>query len=1004
MVFAQSPPPTPFDLLTRLAAPTIEFPHSAVPTSADVSAFVIGGNFHEKGVKASSKSGVMMFHKAKTTSSRSVGPQAVATDYASQHNQYYLTQFVETRPQLSRVLCYYKYAAFSSLEAIRQFIATRNTTSKTKCALFELIPTTYAVRCYFDVDYLLPRGIVHTDEMLLDFAICCQSEAEKLARSHGADERQAAVVVKERCSWREGDRYKLSFHIILPFVVFANNHDGRMKEWASQLDEALSTPLQAVVGSTDPIHCVDMRVYTKNRLMSCLHTVKPSTDVHTALTAEKMKTHRISFSADEGASTEFELAWISIPPGAVMKNCFFASKPSGETDDLCLTQQIGDARIVSRVSAPPSTLASAELPVTEVAMVTRWAQRFYEMRSSLYMLTSEPFNAGSMTVKGSKVFLSVPCDRYCVVRKREHVGDMGTQTSYELNLLTGKAQQNCFSCGNISAPHVVSLGNHDIYKILTTGTHLDIAYAMKEEFEDKSFVQIFPMSRGRECVWLWDEYKKCNGAYNNVGYNVKLWVEGNANYLKLGVVAPWIQRKFDLLISDASDDTKVAYLEKAKRKATTPANLGYVTDNLKVFLCDRSSNADGFTQKLNRAEKLISTNDGCVVDLENCTTIPRESHHLFSMEADFHLLSNTPENNARVSAFNDFVLQIFNSNVDKTSYVQKIFGYCLTTNHDDRRIYFHVGCGSNGKTSLDECFQAALGRFHKTVRSGFLVKKLNQNSANCSPDIMSVMDSRFISCNETDKGAQVDDSRLKLMADGGRLSGRQLYEEERDFNIPGKMHVYSNFMVRMGIGDDPALTDRIVGIQYQMRFLSNPDPEKPFEVLKQPSLVASFKADKSAVGTWLCRGAMAALKDIKDHGAICIPEVIANETKEELEKINVLSSFFKTHCEFHQQVLNNAGTDRTTRDISRTDWVYDKQELWATFKLYIVAFGAQDKFDMATFNGCVSRYFANNNIGVTSFNHADHYYWLGVRRIKTTVPAPAGTIESLYGLTWVNRD
>lgn len=1003
MVFAQSPPSTPFDLLARGAAPAIEFPTSAVPTSADLAAFVVGGNFHEKGVKASSKAGVMMFHKAKTTNSRSMGPQAVATEYASTHKQFYLVQFVDTRPQLSRVLCYYKYAAFCSLDAIQQFIVSRNTSNKTKCALFELIPTTYACRCYFDVDYLVPPGITHTEGMILDFAICCQSEAEKLALSHGADERQAVVVVKERCSWRD-ERYKISFHIILPFVVFANNHDGRMKGWANELDDALAGPLQAIVRSTDPIHAVDMRVYTKNRLMSCLHTVKPSTDVHTALTAQKMKTHCISFSADEEAATEFKMAWISIPPGAVMKNCFFASKPSGDTEEICLTQQNGDAHTVSRVTAPPSTLASADLPVTEVAMVTRWAQRFYEMRSSLYTLAPEPFNAGSITVKGSKVFLSAPCDKYCVVRKREHIGDAGTQTSYELNLLTGKAQQNCFSCGNISTPHVVSLGNHDIYKILTTGTHMDIAYAMKEEFEDKSFVQIFAMSRGRECVWLWDEFKKCNGAYNNVGFNVKLWVEGSAQYLKVGVVAPWIQRKFDLLLGDTTDATKAAKLEKAKRKATTPANLGYVTDYLKVFLCDRSSNADGFTQKLNRAEKLISTNDGCVVDLETCTTIPRESHHLFSMEADFHLLGNTAENNNRVSAFNDFVLEIFNKNEEKASYVQKIFGYCLTTNHDDRRIYFHVGCGSNGKTSLDECFQAALGRFHKTVRSGFLVKKLSQNSANCSPDIMSVMDSRFISCNETDKGAQVDDSRLKLMADGGKLSGRQLYEEERDFNIPGKMHVYSNFMVKMGIGDDPALTDRIVGIQYHMRFLSNPDPAKPFEVLKQPSVVAAFKADKSAVGTWLCHGAAAAMKDIRENGAIRIPQIIVDETKEELEKINVLSGFFKTHTEFHPHVLNNTSSIRTTRDISRTEWIFDKQELWATFKLYSVAFGAQDKFDMAMFNGCVSRYFANNNIGVTSFNHADHYYWLGLRRIKTTVPAPIGTIESLYGLTWVNRD
>jgi hypothetical protein len=211
-----------------------------------VTSFLATENLEEKGVKTIQKCDVMMFHRARTANPRAVGPQTAAFEFASATKQYYLVQHVDQRAQAARVLCTYRYAAFGSLRAVSNFINSRNQASKLKCALFEVIPSTYACRAYFDIDFVVPTP--PTEQNLLDFAICCQDEVSTLAKKHGATKSQSVVVVKDRSSMRGDEQFKISFHCILPYVMFSNNHCGALKEWARELDAALAPPLSKIMG------------------------------------------------------------------------------------------------------------------------------------------------------------------------------------------------------------------------------------------------------------------------------------------------------------------------------------------------------------------------------------------------------------------------------------------------------------------------------------------------------------------------------------------------------------------------------------------------------------------------------------------------------------------------------------------------------------------------------------------------------------------------------------
>lgn len=1023
-----SPSPSPIASIPAplSANPCITFPNYPPPPATTINDFLREQNVKERGVRTASKGGWTMFSVLRGARTEQLvnrtGPQAMMFSYADHFNQPYRCQYVETKcghdqRGHDRVICGYKYMAFPGLSWINKFIEQRNKSSKLKCSLFELIPSDYMCRGYFDIDYKMEKEPPNLDRYTLTFAAECKKQLQALVLQNGVPSNKASIVVKDRSSTRQDGSYKVSFHLILPFVLFENNHNGVLKSWAGDLNTRLGRTLHEALGESNSMQVVDEMVYTNNRLMSCIGTVKPAKDMFDAMAATKMQTHELCYTnmTDTSAEDTFEHAWISVPQGAKIENCHLIKETLLMDDD--------DTPTLKKSPVATRTVCH-NLPSSELAMAKRWAEKFYLQRVGEFDIPRVDFDCGQIKVMGSRVFLSMPCDRYCQMKKRPHAGDAyGNQTSYEVDILTGTIRQNCHSCGRLAPPQPITRFPFNMFDILTTKSNdFNIASVMKEEFESGGCCYIFPARCGEE-VWAWDEHMEGDHNYNRFSRDTKLWRRTvKTEHLNTHLVTPWLMRKFSLIAAQpgvTSDDEKKTKVENARASLLVPHRINQLRIQFVHFMRRFQEDQEKFTSDLNTNELLIATDDNGVVDLTTGVRYERTKEHMFSNVAPFHLLDLAVyENKKRVADFDGFVRGIYNNKTEKVAYAQKIFGYCLTCNHADRHIYFHVGCGSNGKTSLDECFQAALGPFHKMVRSGFLAKKQQKDSGSAAPDIMSVVNARMIVCNETDRGASVDDSRLKLMADGGRMSGRQLYQEERMVNLVGKFMVFSNFMLKMGLGDDMALTDRIVALSYDMRFVAK--PTKSNELLRDPKKVLQFKNDPNAVGTWLVQGAVSAMKDITEHGAIIIPDCVRKETENELAKINLLASFLNNNVKFHSTVLAGGGCVPSK---GGENWTIEKTDLWNVFKIYMTTFGGGggDRFDMGMFNGSVQAYLANVRIGVTTEKHGNSYMWVGMKFLeeskaqtkpgvafqtayKPSGPDPSDAHFPLFGKSWVNGD
>ena len=158
-----------------------------------------------------------------------------------------------------------------------------------------------------------------------------------------------------------------------------------------------------------------------------------------------------------------------------------------------------------------------------------------------------------------------------------------------------------------------------------------------------------------------------------------------------------------------------------------------------------------------------------------------------------------------------------------------------------------------------------------------------------------------------------------------------------------------------------------------MLFRSN-----PLSVKKNPALVNRLKSNVDAIGTWLCRGAHAAYKDIQQNRCIVLPDEVVEETKREIDKVNNMRAFFQTKLRFHDCVTNRSITILPSE---RDAWLWEKQAMFEYYKRWAISSGAVDKYDLQLFNGCVQKYIALHKYNVQEVEEDGLYQWLGMQAI-----------------------
>lgn len=246
-----------------------------------------------------------------------------------------------------------------------------------------------------------------------------------------------------------------------------------------------------------------------------------------------------------------------------------------------------------------------------------------------------------------------------------------------------------------------------------------------------------------------------------------------------------------------SIDTYNRIVAKVRKQLTRLSCHGASTAVRKAscaFLVNRT-----IEEQMNRTNKhLLPIQKGMVIDLTTCRTRYRRVTDLFSTEAPVEYIPRSAASDDDRAQCEDYLLQFAGQNgqfVDEqvsvadsqelADWLKVFFGYCLTAETSDRRIYIPIGSGLNGKSVfMEEMMHAILGdEFWKSCHEKVLVEAAKASDSSATPELVKLLYARTIVYGETKENARLNSDRVKKLTDANILSGRDVYKSIINFKL-----------------------------------------------------------------------------------------------------------------------------------------------------------------------------------------------------------------------------
>ena len=199
-----------------------------------------------------------------------------------------------------------------------------------------------------------------------------------------------------------------------------------------------------------------------------------------------------------------------------------------------------------------------------------------------------------------------------------------------------------------------------------------------------------------------------------------------------------------------------------------------------------------------------------------------------------------PDFSATCSEFLKFLTASCGGDKQLIEYVLNVLGSALTTDMQERLIWFLTGDSGTGKSTLLKHMHAILGDYAGIVPQGALIH--GEQTAHQSA-VAAFRDKRFLHGSEIDRGHKWNVSLLKSITGNEVITARRLYHEYEEFNVVGKFIVAGN--------ETPTLPNVDSAMRARLRVIQFVAPDE-----SDPNLDAKLAAEYPAILALIMTGAM----------------------------------------------------------------------------------------------------------------------------------------------------
>ncbi len=260
---------------------------------------------------------------------------------------------------------------------------------------------------------------------------------------------------------------------------------------------------------------------------------------------------------------------------------------------------------------------------------------------------------------------------------------------------------------------------------------------------------------------------------------------------------------------------------------------------------------------------------------------------------------------AESTRFKQFLNEVFQGEKTIIKYVQTMFGYAITGEHQEEKLFFLYGQGANGKSKLVDTICYVAGNNAGKFPINALTKSASY-TGRPTPELIPLQGKRIGFSSELQGEDCLNDSTIKQLTGNESVSMRRMREEYVNAPIDFTLFIDTNYMPYFKHYDF-AIERRVVIIPFLKTFQEG---ERDLELSQK------LKADKEYVLTWLVKGAnryyQEGLKEPEqitackfefkrscDSVGCFIEDVILHSLGEKVQS-SVLYEYYKDYCYAHE--------------------------------------------------------------------------------------------------------
>lgn len=231
----------------------------------------------------------------------------------------------------------------------------------------------------------------------------------------------------------------------------------------------------------------------------------------------------------------------------------------------------------------------------------------------------------------------------------------------------------------------------------------------------------------------------------------------------------------------------------------------------------------------------------------------------------------------------DFIDQITQGDREYAEYLQRFAGYCLTGSTQEHALFFLYGTGANGKSVFVNTLFTLLGDYAANAPMDTFMETRGDRHPT---DLAGLRGSRFVGATETEQGRRWNESKIKEITGGDRVSARFMRQDFFTYLPQFKLVIAGNHKPAIR-NIDEAMKRRLHLVPFTLTI-----PEEK----RDRTLPARLLKEGDGILAWALEGCLA----WQAHG-LRQPKCVADATDEYFDEEDTIGEFLEEECQQHPQ-------------------------------------------------------------------------------------------------------